>query len=100
MSLYSWNRSGSHTIVYHVTDDDGATTSEVLTIEVINIPPIVRLKQTSCLAYEVCILDARGTIDSLNDIDTLTIAWDLDVTEDSNGDGIKDNDADLIGSQS
>ena len=96
---YSWNRSGSHKIVYHVTDDDGATTSEVLTIEVINIPPIVRLKQTSCVAYEGCILDARGTIDSLNDIDTLNIAWDLDVTEDSNGDGIKDNDADLVGSR-
>ena len=94
---YAWNRSGSHTIVYHVTDDDGATSSEVLTIEVINIPPIVRLQKSDCIAYEKCVLDARATIDSLNDVEDLTIAWDLDISEDSNGDGIKDNDADLIG---
>jgi hypothetical protein len=96
---YVWNRSGFHTIVYHVTDDDGATSSEVLTIEVINIPPIVRLQKSNCVAYEKCVLDARATIDSLNDIEDLTISWDLDISKDSNGDGIKDNDADLIGNR-
>jgi hypothetical protein len=95
---YSWNRSGSHTIIYHVTDDDGAQTSEVLTVEVLNMPPIVRLKSVSCVAYRECFLNAEQTIDSLNDLEGLTIVWDLDITVDSNGDGIKDNDADLVGS--
>ena len=94
---YAWNRSGSHTVVYHVTDDDGATTSEVVVVEVVNIPPIVRLQTVQCRAYENCVLDARSTIDSLNDIAGLNYAWDTDINFDSNGDGIKDNDADLVG---
>lgn len=95
---YAWNRSGSHTIIYHVTDDDGAQTSEVLVIEVLNMPPIVRLQNTECVAYRECYLSAEQTIDSLNDLEGLTIVWDLDITVDSNGDGVKDNDADLVGS--
>ena len=94
---YVWNRSGTHTIIYHVTDDDGAQTSEVLTVEVLNMPPIVRLQNLACMAYQTCVMSAEQTIDSANDIDTLTIVWDLDITVDSNGDGIKDNDADLVG---
>jgi len=43
------------------------------------------------------VLDARSTIDSLNDIAGLNYAWDTDINFDSNGDGIKDNDADLVG---
>ncbi len=96
---YAWNRSGSHTVVYHVTDDDGATTSEVVVVNVVNIPPIVRVKSTECRAYQNCVLDARSTVDSLNDITGLNYVWDTDVTFDSNGDGIKDNDADLIGAR-
>jgi hypothetical protein len=94
---YTWNRSGIHTIIYHVTDDDGAQTSEVLTVEVLNMPPIVRLQNLNCMAYQTCVLSAQQTIDSANDVGTLTIVWDLDITVDSNGDGIKDNDADLVG---
>ena len=95
---YAWNRSGSHRIIYHVTDDDGAQSSEVLTVEVLNMPPIVRLKDIACVAYRDCVLNAEQTIDSLNDLEGLTIVWDLDITVDSNGDGVKDNDADLVGS--
>ena len=94
---YSWNRSGSHTIIYHVTDDDGAYSSEVLIVEVLNMPPKVRISDVSCVAYRECTLDASATIDSISDIDDITIVWDLDITSDSNGDGIPDNDADLIG---
>ena len=96
---YAWNRSGDHTVVYHVTDDDGATSSEVAVVKVVNIPPIVRLRGVECQAFEPCILDARSTIDSLNDLEDLRFSWDLDVSFDSNGDGIKDNDADLIGAR-
>ena len=93
----SWNRSGIQKLVYHVTDDDGAHTSEVLEVMVLNTPPLVRTGEFSCTAYEVCTLDASNTIDALNDVNDLTVVWDLDVFEDSNEDGIPDNDADLIG---
>ena len=93
----AWNRSGTHKLVYHVTDDDGATTSEVLEVLVLNTPPIVRTGAISCVAYEACVLDASTTLDALTDINDLTVAWDMDVTVDSNEDGIPDNDADLIG---
>ncbi len=94
---YAWNRSGSHTIIYHVTDDDGAQSSEVLTVEVLNMPPIVRLQNKNCIAYQECVLTTLQTIDSLADLEGLTIVWDIDITDDSNGDGIKDNDADIVG---
>ena len=93
----AWNRSGTHKLVYHVTDDDGATSSEVLEVLVLNTPPLVRTSPISCVAYEACILDASSTLDALTDINDLTVAWDIDVTVDSNEDGIPDNDADLIG---
>ena len=93
----AWNRSGTHKLVYHVTDDDGATTSEVLEVLVLNTPPIVRTTAFSCTAYTACLLDASSTLDAENDIQDLTVAWDIDVSVDSNEDGIPDNDADLIG---
>jgi hypothetical protein len=93
----SWNRSGTHKLVYHVTDDDGAHTSEVLEVMVLNTPPIVRTAPFSCRAYEACLLDASATLDALNDVEDLTVVWDIDVNVDSNEDGIPDNDADLIG---
>ena len=93
----SWNRSGTQKLVYHVTDDDGATTSEVLEVLVLNTPPIVRTATFSCVAYANCLLDASSTWDAENDIKDLTVAWDIDVSVDSNEDGIPDNDADLIG---
>ena len=51
----------------------------------------------ACNALETCVLDATSTIDSINDLDLITIIWDLDISVDSNGDGIKDNDVDKIG---
>ena len=54
----SWNRSGTHKLVYHVTDNDGAVVSEVLEVMVLNTPPIVRTTAFSCTAYQACILDA------------------------------------------
>ena len=35
----------------------------------------------------------------MNDLDQITVVWDLDTSTDSNGDGVKDNDADKIGKQ-
>jgi hypothetical protein len=64
---------------------------------VLNTPPIVRTAPFSCRAYEACLLDASATLDALNDVEDLTVVWDIDVNVDSNEDGIPDNDADLIG---
>jgi hypothetical protein len=63
----------------------------------LNTPPIVRTAPFSCMAYQPCLLDASSTLDALNDLNDLTVAWDIDVNDDSNEDGIPDNDADLIG---
>lgn len=93
----SWNRSGTHKLVYHVTDNDGALASEVLEVTVLNTPPLVRTASITCTAYQACVLDARSTLDALNDVEDLTVVWDLDVYHDSNEDGVLDNDADLIG---
>ena len=93
----AWNRSGTHKLVYHVTDDDGAHASEVLTVTVLNTPPLVRTAAIACVAYQPCTLDASSTIDALTDVDGLTVVWDIDIADDSNEDGIADNDADLIG---
>ena len=93
----SWNRSGTHKLVYHVTDNDGAHASEVLTVVVLNTPPLIRTATIACVAYEPCALDAQSTIDALNDLEGLTIVWDIDTEDDSNEDGIPDNDADIVG---
>ena len=42
--VWHWNTSGTHTVIYHVTDDDGVRVSEILSIEVLNIPPIELLR--------------------------------------------------------
>ena len=91
----SWNRSGTHKLVYHVTDNDGAHASEVLEVLVLNTPPIVRTAPFSCVAYKACLLDASATLDALNDVDDLTVV--IDVSVDANEDGVPDNDADPIG---
>ena len=50
------------------------------------------------MAGETITLDASPTLDSPIDKEYLTVVWDVDCSVDSDGDGIKDNDADLIGS--
>ena len=54
---------------------------------------------SKAIAGEIITLDASMTRDSLIDREYLTVVWDIDCSVDSDGDGIKDNDADLIGSK-
>ena len=89
----------THNIVFHATDDDGARNSSTATVEVLNLPPIVKINVPSkAVSGETVTLDASATIDSALDIDYLTVVWDVDCRTDSDGDGITDNDADLVGS--
>jgi hypothetical protein len=95
---WSWQNAGDHTVVFHVTDNDGARSFSTQTITVINMPPIVRIKELNgVIAGEQVVLDASTTIDSQIDREGLMIIWDVDCTRDSDGDGIKDNDADAVG---
>ena len=97
--VWSWQTSGAHNIVFHATDDDGARNSSTATVEVLNLPPLIRLKvPTKAIAGIPVTLDASATVDSALDIDYLTVVWDVDCRTDSDGDGIADNDADLVGS--
>jgi hypothetical protein len=95
---WSWDSAGNHTVVFHVTDNDNARNSSTATITVLNLPPIVRIKEISnVIAGTPVSLDASNSIDSQSDRNTLTVVWDVDCSTDSDGDGIKDNDADLVG---
>ncbi len=96
---WSWQNSGTYNVVFHATDDDGARNSSTASVTVLNLPPIVRVKvPNNAIAGEAITLDASPTIDSLIDREYLTVVWDIDCSKDSDGDGIKDNDADLVGS--
>ncbi len=96
---WSWQNAGVHNIVFHATDDDGARNSSTASVTVLNLPPMIRMKvPTNAISGETVILDASATLDSAVDREYLTVVWDVDCSVDSDGDGIKDNDADLIGS--
>ena len=96
---WSWQNAGEYNVVFHATDDDGARNSSTVSVTVLNLPPIVRIDvPANAIAGETIILDATLTIDSVIDREYLTVVWDVDCSVDSDGDGIKDNDADLVGS--
>ncbi len=96
--LWSWDIAGNHTVVFHVSDDDGARNSTSTSIRVLNLPPTIRITSLeNVIAGNAIWLSANGTTDSITDIEGLMVIWDLDSTTDSNGDGIANNDPDLIG---
>ena len=95
---HSWRTAGTHAVVFHATDDDGARSSSSVEVTVLNLPPLVRIKvPQTAIAEQTVVLDASGTLDSSSDIDLLRVYWDVDCSVDSDGDGVKDNDADLQG---
>ena len=95
---WSWQNSGVYNVVFHATDDNGARNSSSAAVTVLNLPPLVMVKAPSkAIAGESVKLDASATRDSPIDKEYLTVVWDVDCSVDSDGDGIKDNDADLVG---
>lgn len=95
---WSWDIAGNHTVVFHVTDDDGARNSTSTSIVVLNLPPTIRINSLeNVIAGDAVWFSANDTTDSTTDIEGLMVIWDLDSTTDSNGDGIFNNDPDLIG---
>ena len=95
---WSWQNSGVYNVVFHATDDNGARNSSSAAVTVLNLPPLVMVNTPSkAIAGETVKLDASATRDSPIDKEYLTVVWDVDCSVDSDGDGIKDNDADLVG---
>ena len=96
---WSWQNSGVYNVVFHATDDNGARNSSSAAVTVLNLPPLVMVNTPNkAIAGEIVKLDASATRDSPIDKEYLTVVWDVDCSVDSDGDGIKDNDADLVGS--
>ena len=99
--IHSWpdSYSAPSSLVFHVTDDDGASESLEFTFVVINSPPeaFASASITNPTEGDSVILSANGTVDSQADMDSLEFHWDIDITVDSDGDGNPANDVDYTG---
>ncbi|MEE3231620.1 MAG: CARDB domain-containing protein, partial [Candidatus Thermoplasmatota archaeon] len=86
-------------IVFHVTDDDGARDYIAILLDVNNLDPVARATTSDDKPTEgdVIFLSANGTTDSEYDMENMIYIWDLDIHEDSDGDGDPANDHDRSG---
>jgi len=99
--VHSWpdESSAPSFIVFHVTDDDGESESVEIPIEVRNAPPtaMASVSVSNPTEGDRIVLSANGTVDSELDLESLEFHWDIDVTDDSDGDGDPANDVDFTG---
>mgnify|MGYP001172268639 CR=1 FL=1 len=94
----SWNLEGTYPIVLNVVDDDGARSSQVINVTVMNRAPRAKISLPEVIYSKQLIeLDASSTTDSEDDLPNLDYLWDMDAQVDSNGDGDPTNDVDEIG---
>ena len=86
-------------IIFHVSDDDGATDSVDIQIQIENAPPtaLASINLENPQQGEKITLTANGTVDSEVDMDSLIYHWDIDIETDSDGDGDPSNDIDYEG---
>ena len=97
---WSWPQSGVYQVIFHVTDNDGARSYKTTNITVVNQPPRPTISACdSARAGSACKLEVTGILDSPEDLPYLTYTWDIDADIDSDGDGIANNDGDLIGKE-
>ncbi len=98
---HSWPDSSSapSSVVFHVTDDDGASDYVEFSFQVVNTPPeaFAFASESNPTEGDSIVLSANGTIDSQADLDSLSFHWDIDVDFDSDGDGDPANDVDYTG---
>jgi len=99
--VHSWpdESSAPSSIIFHVTDDDGESESVEIPIEVRNAPPtaMASVSVSNPTEGDPIVLSANGTVDSELDLESLEFHWDIDVTDDSDGDGDPANDVDFTG---
>jgi PKD repeat protein len=89
---HTYLRHGQYTVRLTVTNDQGGTDDAIASIKVNGAPTINISMPTSVRAGDAALLDASGSTDPEGD--ELTFSWDLNIAEDSNGDGDPTNDAD------
>ena len=98
---HSWpdSHSSPDSIIFFTSDDDGETESLEFTFDVVNTPPqaLASVTTPNLTAGAATILSANGTIDSDLDMDSLIFNWDIDIMDDSDGDGDPSNDVDFSG---
>jgi PKD repeat protein len=89
---HSYLRHGQYTVRLTVTNDQGGTDDAIASVLVNGAPTINITKPTTVRAGDAALLDASNSFDPEGD--ELSFAWDLNMAEDSDGDGDPTNDAD------
>jgi hypothetical protein len=94
-----WSESGTYPAIFHVTDDDGARTSQTVNFTVRNRQPVADIWVSTIgpKAGEMFGLSGNLSSDTVSDQPNLVYRWDLDTTVDSDGDTDPANDIDEIG---
>ena len=100
----SWSDSGEHTVRLTVTDPSG--NSDVLERRVVVVDRTApRLSATSVSALPASVDEGASTVvrvsvdDPVDAADTLRVHWDINPLSDSDGNGVPDDDADLLGEE-
>ena len=96
---HSFSKSGFHLLAFEAFDNDDATTGVfTIPIEVTNLPPSIDPISPPLPVFEDSQISISATIrDTLTDLETMTVCWDLDLGSDSSGSGLMDDDCDYEG---
>ena len=96
---HSWTDAGTYPAIFHVTDDDGARTTESVNFTVRNRQPVadIWVSKIGPKADEMFGLSGNLSTDTPTDQPNLVYRWDLDTSVDSDGDTDPTNDIDEIG---
>lgn len=100
----SWPDYGEHTVRLTVTDPSGNT--DVLERRVVVVDRTApRLSATSVSALPASVIEGASTVvrvnvdDPVDAAETLRVHWDTNPLSDSDGNGVPDDDADLLGEE-
>ena len=96
---HKWSEAGIYSVIFHVTDNDGESTSQMVNFTVRNRQPVadIWVSTTAPKAGEMFGLSGNLSTDTPSDQQNLVYRWDLDTSVDSDGDTDPTNDIDEIG---